>query len=424
MNQGESMRLTTILNSTLKFKGFVFKKCKFIEKQTDPPQLEIEVLSRKGSQGRCSKCNRKCPGYDHLSRRRFAHIPIWGFLVFFVYSPRRVSCPTCGVRVELLPWAIGKCRMTKSYCWYLSDWAGRLSWTEVAQCFRTTWYHVYKAIEMAVEWGRSRLDLDNITSIGIDEIQWHSGKRYLTLVYQIDIHCKRLLWIGENRSMKTLTEFFKWFGEERSLKLEFVCSDLWQAYLKVVKKKASQAFHVLDRYHIMALIGKAIDKVRAQEVKKLKEKGKKPILKRTRWIFLKRPENLTVSEDQKLAQLVKQNLKTVRCYLLRESFQRFWEYVSAYWAGRFIDRWTRKVMYSRIEPLKKVARTIRQHKPIILNYFKANKKINQGVVEGMNNKVKLNIRKAYGFRTKKAAEVQLYHALGKLPKPTFTHRFF
>jgi transposase len=402
----------------------VFKKCSFGTPRKETPTIEIEVAVRKGSKAICSKCRKKRPGYDSLPTRRFEHIPFWGFLVFFIYTPRRVDCPTCGVRVELMPWANGKNHLTQSYSWFLAQWGRRLSWQEVAQWFKTTWYHVFKAVEMAVEWGRSRMDLDNITSLGIDEIQWHSGKRYLTLVYQIDSHCKRLLWIGKNRTKSTLKSFFKWFGDTRTKKLEFICSDIWQAYLKVIKTRASQALHVLDRFHIMVQINKAIDQVRAGEVRMLKESGKKPILKRTRWIFLRNPENLTVKQDQKLAELLKQNLKSVKSYLLKEDFQRLWEYVSPYWAGKFIDRWTRKVMYSRIESMKKVARTIREHKPLILNWFKAKKAVSQGVVEGMNNKVKLTFRKSYGFRTIEATEIQLYHTLGDLPQPHFTHKFF
>ncbi len=285
-------------------------------------------------------------------------------------------------------------------------------------------YHVFKAVESAVNYGRSRMKLDDVTSIGIDEVKWRMGKRFLTLVYQIDNHCKRLLWIGTDRSKSTLEGFFKWFGPERTGKLKFICSDIWQAYLKVIKKEVPQALHVLDRFHIIMQINKAIDNVRADESRKLKQQGNVPILKQTRWIFLKNPENLTVKQDQKLAQLLKQNLKTVKCYLLKEHFQQLWEYISPYWAGKFMNRWIRKVMYSRIKPMKKVARTFKTHHSLIMNWFKARKKISQGVVEGMNYKVKLSFRRIYGIKTIKAAEILLFHTLGNLPEPKATHKFF
>ena len=140
---------------------------------------------------------------------------------------------------------------------------------------------------MAVQWGKEHRDLSNIKAIGVDEIQWQRGHQYLTLVYQIDSHCRRLLWVGEKRTTKTLLRFFRWLGKERSEQLEHVCSDMWKPYLKVIKKKAINALNILDRFHIMAYLSKGIDTVRAQEVKSLKEKGYEPVLTQSRWLLLK-----------------------------------------------------------------------------------------------------------------------------------------
>jgi len=134
---------------------------------------------------------------------------------------------------------------------------------------------------------------------------------------------------------------------------------------------------------------------------------------------------LTESQEVKLKDLVQYNLRSIRAYFLKEDFQQMWEYVSPVWAGKFIDKWVRKVMLSKIEPMKKEAGTIRKHKALILNYFKARKAFSSGIVEGLNNKVKLTMRKSYGFKTFKAIEIALYHSLGKLPEPPLmTHRFF
>ena len=120
---------------------------------------------------------------------------MWGIKVFFLYAPRQVDCPTCGIRVEQLPWSAGKHRLTETYAWFLASWVCRLSWKEVAESFRTTWNHVFCSVEMAVTWGQAQLNLSAIKAIGIDEIQWQRGHKYLTLVYQIDSGCRRLLWI-------------------------------------------------------------------------------------------------------------------------------------------------------------------------------------------------------------------------------------
>jgi transposase len=147
------------------------------------------------------------------------------------------------------------------------------------------------------------------------------------------------------------------------------------------------------------------------------------VLKHARWCLLKRPENLTDRQEVKLAELLKCNLKAVRSYLLREDFQRFWEYRSPAWASRFLRRWCTRTMRSKIEPMKKVARTLRAHEALILNWFRAQGTLSSGVVEGLNGKVKLTMRKSYGFRTSEAIELALYHSLGKLPEPESTHRF-
>ena len=247
--------------------------------------------------------------------------------------------------------------------------------------------------------------------------------RYLTVVYQIDQDCRRLPWIGKDRTAKTLLRFFRMIGKERTAALQFVCSDMWQPYLKVIAKKASQALHILDRFHIVAKLNKAIDEVRAAEAKQLAAQGYEPVLKHSRWCFLKRVANLTRKQSARLADLMCYSLKTVRAYLLKESFQALWEYNSYHWAGVFLDAWLKRAMRSRLEPIKRVARSIRAHENLILNWFAAKKEFSSGIVEGLNYRIKLTIRKAYGYKTLEAAEIALYHALGRLPEPELAHEF-
>lgn len=417
------MHLKTILNRVQNFKSFVYGRVHWVE-DAGEPVLEAELRPRSNSRALCSGCGRRRPGYDTLPARRFEFIPMWGIKVFFVYAPRRVQCRDCGVRVEQMPWAAGKHRLTESYAWFLAGWAKRLSWSEVATAFRTSWDHVFRSVEMAVTWGLGHRDLSGVEAIGIDEIAWQRGHRYLTLVYQIDPACRRLLWMGRERKSKTLLAFFRWFGQEHTARLKYICSDMWKPYLKVIAKKAGHALHILDRFHIMAQLSKAIDAVRAQEAKELQAHGREPVLSKTRWLLLKRPENLTDKQEPKLADLLRYNLKTVRSYLLKEEFQLFWSYLSPYWAGRFLDKWCTKTMRSKIEPMKKVARQLRRHRPLLLNWFKAKGQFSSGIVEGFNNKAKLTTRKAYGFKTYHATEIALYHALGALPVPKVAHEFF
>jgi transposase len=294
----------------------------------------------------------------------------------------------------------------------------------VAVVFRTSWKKVFRSVEWVVTWGLAHRDLSGVTAIGVDEILWRRGHRYLTVVYQIDRHCRRLLWVGPDRTVDTLLGFFREFGEERAAQLRYVCSDMWKPYLTVIARKATSALHVLDRFHIVQHLNKAIDEVRAQEARQMKADGLEPLLKHSRWCLLKRPENRTGKQEVKLADLLRYNLRTVRAFLLKEDFQQFWAYTSPYWAGQFMDTWCRQTMRSRIEPMKKVARMLRSHRELLLNWFRAKKQISGGIVEGFNNKAKVTTRKAYGVRTFRAAEVALYHTLGALPDPPIAHRFW
>jgi transposase len=416
------MQVKTILNKIEKYRSFVYRKVTWVEESEDPALL-VEVAARANGQPVCSRCGHRRPGYDTLDTRWFEYVPLWGILVFFVYAMRRVDCPTCGVVVEQVPWAEGKHQVTTTYAWFLARWAKRLCWSDVAETFQTSWETVFRSVERAVHWGLEHRNLDGITAIGVDEILWHRGHHYLTLVYQINDGCKRLLWLGKDRTEESFARFFDLLGDTRSAAIRFVCSDMWKPYLNVIAERAKQALNILDRYHIVAKMNKAIDEVRAKEAKELKANGYEPVLKHSRWCLLKRPGNLTTNQDIKLAELLRYNLKTVRAYLLKEDFQFFWQYVRAGWAAKFLDKWCTKVMRSRLEPMKKIATTLRNHRSLILNWFKARGVISMGSVEGLNNKVKVTTRKSYGFRTFKATEVALFHALGDLPEPERAHRF-
>lgn len=420
------MQVKTILNQVYRLPGFVYGRIRLVpaEEEGERPHLEVEVRPRAKSRAICSGCSERAPGYDRLQPRLFRFVPLLGLAVYFVYAMRRVQCARCGkVKVERVPWADGKQRSTKALDWFLAEWAGRLSWKETAEVFGVSWDRVRRAVGMAVAWGRERVSLQGITTIGVDEIAWQSGHRYLTLVYQLDAGCRRLLWVGQDRKITTLESFFTWFGKQRAARLQVVCSDMWQAYLRVVREQAKQVRHVLDRFHVVQRLGKAIDQVRAAEAKLLKAQGKQPVLKHSRWLLLKRPERLTEKQEPKLAELLKLNLRTVRAYLLKEDFQLLWDCRSPTQANRFIKRWCRRAMRSRIKPMQKAAKMVRKHRPLILNWFRTGRAFSSGAVEGMNNKAKVALRRAYGFRSYKSYELALYHTLAELPRHSLANRF-
>jgi hypothetical protein len=237
------------------------------------------VRPRKGSAAICSRCHQPAPEYDQLSERRFEFIPFWGFLVFLLYSMRRVDCRGCeAVVVEEVPWGDGKHTLSNAYMLFLARCARRISWKETAEAFHTSWEKVFGAVEHVVTFGLGHRTLGRIDAIGVDEIQYAKGHKYLTLVYQIDLGVTRLLWVGKERTIESFQGFFTMIGDEVASMIVFVCSDMWEPYLKVIREKCSEALHILDRFHIVAKMNKALDEVRAGESCRMAMEGRTPVL--------------------------------------------------------------------------------------------------------------------------------------------------
>jgi transposase len=410
------MLIKTLLNKVERFKSFIYGDSR-LAVVGGADALIIDIKARRNSKPECPECGKRGKTHSTQPVRLFEYMPIWAFKVFFSYAPRRVICPAHGVKVEAMPWGYGKEQMTISYQVYLARWARRLSWKETADIFKTSWDSVYRAVRFVVEYGVANRSLDNITEIGIDEIAVFKGPKFLTMVYQLNAGARRLLWCGPERRVKTLLRFFREFGRERSEKLKFVCSDMWAPYLKVIAKKAPNALNILDRFHIMRKFNEAIDEIRRGEAKLFKAQNLENVLERGRWLLLKRPDNLSDKQTARLGDLLKLNLSSIKAYLMREDFQRFWEYKQVRFADRFLENWVTRSLQTNLEPMKKVAKMLRNHKPLILNWFKAKGQLSCGAVEGLNLKAKLTIRKAYGFKSLGCLQIALYHTLGDLPEP-------
>ena len=161
---------------------------------------------------------------------------------------------------------------------FLADWARKLSWKQTAESFHTTWEKVYDAVEYVVQWGLQHRSIDAVRAIGVDEIQYGRGHQYLTLVYQIDAGCQRLLWIGKERTTESFRQFFTLIGTELSQKIEFVCSDMWKPYLELIKQHCTNALNILDRFHVVAKMNLALDDVRAAEARRMMQEGYEPLL--------------------------------------------------------------------------------------------------------------------------------------------------
>jgi transposase len=420
------LKIKTVLNRIQHFVGFVYTEVRMRTHAGQPLCLEVQIEPHAGIRGKCSQCLKPAPGYDRLAERRWLFVPLWGVKTWFLYAPRRVECPEDGVIVEHLPWSEGKRPMTTAMMGFLARWARRLSWRETACVFQTSWESVYRSGQWFVQWGLAHRKLEGIEAIGVDEIHWSQSQRsdnFLTVIYQIDAHCRRLLWVGKKRTQATLRRGLAALGPVVVSGLRFVCSDMWQPYLRVMAAQAGHALHVLDRFHITSHLNQALDQVRRAESTRLHGQPGAKRLKKMRWKLLKRGSRVLGHARVKLHRLVFSKLATGRAWILKETFEHFWSYKSLVWAKAFLDYWCSRALRSRIEPMKKVARMLRSHQDLILNWFKAKGQISNGAVEGLNNKIRVVTRRSYGFRTYKAMEIALYHTLGQLPEPESGHRF-
>jgi transposase len=381
------LEVKTVLNRIQHFVGFVYQD---IRMRTLRGQLRVEVTlePHRGIDAKCSECHRPAPGYDRLPERQWLFVPMWGIVTWFRYAPRRVECPEHGVVVEHIPWSQGKRPITTAMMGFLARWGRHLSWRQTARSFQTSWEAVYRSVEWFVQWGLAHRQLEGVEAIGVDEIHWGQGKgaaNFLTVIYQLDGHCRRLLWVGRRRTQATLRRGLGALGPEVVPGLKFVCSDMWQPYLNVIAAKAGQALHVLDRFHIVMHLNQAVDQVRRAESGRLRGRPLANRLKRMRWHLLKRGSRVRGRARVKLHALVDSKLATARAWELKECFDYFWHYKSFIWAGAFLDVWCARALRSRLEPMRKVARMLRGHEALLLNWFKAKGELSSGAVEGLNN---------------------------------------
>ena len=361
--------------------------------------------------GRCSCCEEIRPGYDRASNPvRWVHQSIGAVRVILEYLPRRVDCPVCGVRVELVPWARADDRFTRPFEEMAAYLAQITNKTEVSKIMGISWRTVGNIVERVVA---ERLDpkrLDGLKRIGIDELSFRKRHRYITTVVDHDKH--RIVWAAKGKSSLTLDAFFDELGNERAKQIEIVTIDMSCAFIKSIKVKASQAQIVFDLFHVLRLASDAVDEVRRDKVRQLNEDDPNgaAAIKKSRYALLKNPWDLSAKEWDKLAAIQKYNAPLYRAYLLKESLAAVFDETSTQKAKKELDRWLAWAARSKLKPFVKAARTIRQYKDGILAYVAT--KLTNGLVEGLNNKLRMIARRAFGFHSAAALIGMLFLCCG------------
>lgn len=350
---------------------------------------------------RCSGCGELHSTYDTQAARRWRHLDFGGVRVLLRYAPRRVDCPRCGVVVEKVPWASSaRGGFTSDFEQAVAFLAQRTDKTSVVEMFGIAWVTVGRIVGRVVEQLRPDDPLHGLRYIGVDEISYRKGHRYLTTVTDHD--SGRIVWAAEGKNADTLKAFFDELGEERCKDIEVVSMDMSKAYIKAAEDRVPNAQIVFDRFHVQQLVNTAVDETRRAEWQRLRELDgqQAKAVKGLRWPLLKNPWNLSPSQQDRLSSLQQDNARLYRAYLLKESFRDILDRRQPNVVKRKLEDWLSWASRSRLPGFVKVARTIREHLDDIVAYVRL--RITNGVVEGLNNKARVITRRAYGFHSASA----------------------
>lgn len=347
---------------------------------------------------RCGRCGAKAPGYDRgEGRRRWRSLDMGEMKVFLEAEAPRVNCPACGVTVAAVPWARHGAGHSRAFDDTVAWLATRSSKTAVVALLRIAWATVGVIIARVVSEARAQRDpFDGLRRIGIDEISYKRGHRYLTVV--VDHDTGRLIWAGVGRDKATLAGFFDQLGDKRCAKVRLVSADAADWIGDVVRERCPKATLCLDAFHLVKWVTDALDEVRRDTWNQARRSGMKAHardLKGARYALWKNPEDLTANQEAKLAWVAKVNSRLYRAYLLKEQFRQIIR-LKGRRALRLLDSWLAWAARSRIPAFVEVGRKIRRHLDGFKNTLKHG--LSNALVESTNTKIRVLTRMAFGFR--------------------------
>lgn len=350
----------------------------------------------RGHQRRCSGCGQLTAAIHDLEPRRVRDLPLFEHAVELLVSRVRVDCPCCGPKLETLEWLAPYSRVTRR----LAESASRLCAVapilHVAQFFALDWKTV-KAIDRAcLERALGPVDLDGLEVIALDEFAIQKGHRYATVI--VEPTRKRVLWVGRGRGRADIRPFFELLGPERCAGLKAAVMDMNAGYENEVRHHCPNAAVVFDLFHVVARYGhEVIDRVRVDRANELRaDRPARHVVKGARWLLLKNRSSLRPEEDITLRELLRANHALFVVYVMRDALKQLWQYRHAEEAARAWRSWYRKALRSRIAPLRHFARNLRSHLPGILGHCRY--PFGTNLIEGINNKIKVIKRMAYGYR--------------------------
>ena len=345
----------------------------------------------------CGCCARVQSGWYDRRVRQVRDLSCGDMRIYLEIEVRRVQCRGCGrVKRERLAFLADNPFYTKRFAHYVGRRLRQATIKDVAQEFNLDWDTV-KTLDM--QYMRAQLakaGTPGPKAIGIDEISIKKGHTYRIVVS--DLIRRRPIWFGgEDRSQASMAQFYDWLGKKNSARIRLAVMDMWKPFRTATLAAAPQAAILFDKFHIMRHLGEALDKVRKSEYARLSGRDRRYI-KGQKYTLLSNRENLTLEGRQSLKALLAANKRLNTAYVLKESFGQLWDYEREGWARRFFENWRASLKWQRLEPYEKFAEMIDRHWDGIAAYCKPENKVSLGFVEGLNNKIRVIQRRAYGLR--------------------------
>lgn len=357
---------------------------------------------------RCGACGRPGGVYDQAEERRWRHLGLGDVRVWLVYAPRRVACRRCGVRVERVPWAPHRSRFTWDFEEMVAYLAQGTDKTQVCRLMGIGWRTVGEIIERVVTRNLDPKRLSQLRWIGIDEFSHRKGHRYISLV--VDHEARRVVWAAEGKDSAALSRFFEQLPPGKAAEIQGVTTDLATWTRKAIEQHIPQAQVVYDRFHVQKLASDALETVRRELLRDLRGSPDGRFLFGARFALLKNWGDLTQLQRCKLSEIERRFQKLYRAYLLKESLAAGLDYRQPKRAEAALREWLAWASRSRLKPFVKTARTIRKHLGGVLAYIKG--RMTNGLVEGINTRLRMVARRAYGFGTTSALIAMLFLCCG------------
>lgn len=381
-----------------------------VELSVSKGEVTVQVEQEAGAKSCCPSCGKASPGYDSR-RRRWRHLDTCQYKTILVAEVPRVKCEEHGVVTVSVPWAEPGSGFTAMFEALVIDWLKEASISAVSRLMGLSWNAIDGIMQRAVARGLSRREAVFPTQIGVDETAFRKRHDYVTIVS--DQEEGSVLHVGSDRRKETLKAWYESLTEEQREAIESVCMDMWPAFINATLESLPEAQEKIafDKFHVAKYLGEAVDKVRRQEHKALMAEGYED-LKGSKHDWLYNPENMTRKQKIRFKSLRDSTLKTARAWAIKELAMSLWHYVSKTWARKGWEQWLSWAVRSRLEPIKEVARTIKEHLWGILNAVVL--KVSNGPAEGLNSRIKMIKVRSRGFRNKERFANAIYFHLGGL----------